>query len=162
MRSGNRRRAQRGFTYLAAMVLVALLGAGLAAYGETWTHAQQRAKEAELIWIGNQFREAIALYYQRTPGAAKRFPQTLEDLLEDKRFLSAQRYLRRIYLDPLTGKADWGLVPAPGGGIAGVYSRAEGRSIGRGRNGGEELAEGASYQQWKFRYDPPVPHGSKQ
>jgi type II secretory pathway pseudopilin PulG len=159
MRNGSGRRAQRGFTYLAAMVLVALLGAGLAAYGETWTHAQQRGKEAELIWIGNQFREAIGLYYQRTPGAVKHFPRNLDDLLEDKRFLTRQRYLRRLYADPFTGKNEWGLVQAPGGGIAGVYSRAEGRSIGRaviGR-GVATLPHGVAYKEWKFAYEPPQP-----
>jgi hypothetical protein len=100
------------------------------------------------------------LYYQRTPGAVKRFPQELEDLVQDKRFLSPQRYLRRIYLDPLTGKPDWGLVRAPGGGIAGVYSLGGGRSIGRAGHGGMEVSGGASYQEWKFRYEPPASHGS--
>jgi len=156
MRSG--RRKKRGFTYLAVLILVALMGGGLAVYGEMASHARQREKEAELIWIGNQFREAIGLYYQRTPGAAKRFPETLEDLLEDRRFLTHQRYLRRIYADPFTGKSEWGLIQAPGGGIAGVYSLAEGRSIGNlvlGRNP-DVLPSGATYQEWKFMYEPPI------
>jgi hypothetical protein len=141
------------------MIFVAMLGGGLAAYGETWSHAQQRAKEAELIWIGNQFREAIGLYYQRTPGAAKRFPTRLEDLLDDRRMLSRQRYLRRIYPDPFTGKHEWGLVHAPEGGIAGVYSLAEGRSLGRaviGR-GTASLPDGVAYKGWTFTYEPPLP-----
>lgn len=125
MQSG--RRAQSGFTYLMAMIVVAVLGTGFAAYGEAASRAREREKLAELRWIGVQFREAIGLYYQRTPGAAKSFPRSLEDLLEDKRFLSRQRYLRRIYLDPFTGKAEWGLVPAPQGGVMGVYSLADGR-----------------------------------
>lgn len=160
MRSGSRR-AESGFTYVAVMILVALLGTGLAAFGESWSHAQQREKEAELIWVGNQFREAIGLYYQRTPGAVKRFPQSLEELLEDKRFLSPQRYLRRIYPDPLTGKRDWGLVLVPGGGIAGVYSLAEARPIGRVRTDGAQPSGAASYQEWKFRYEPPASPNSR-
>lgn len=158
MRSGSRRNAQHGFTYLAAMILVTALGTGLAAYGETWVHAQQREKEAELLWIGDQFREAIGLYYQRTPGAAKRYPPRLDDLVEDKRFLTRQRYLRRIYPDPFTGKAEWGLVQAPEGGIAGVYSLSEGRSIGRaviGPGGAKTLSEGVAYREWRFTYEPP-------
>jgi uncharacterized protein GlcG (DUF336 family) len=141
MRSGDRRGRQHGFTYLAALILVALTAGGLAAYGEVTSHARQREKEAELVWIGNQFREAIGLYYQRTPGAVKRFPQELEDLVQD-------------------GKPDWGLVRAPGGGIAGVYSLGGGRSIGRAGHGGMEVSGGASYQEWKFRYEPPASHGS--
>lgn len=121
------RRAQTGFTYLMALMLVAVLGTGLAAYGEAASRARDREKLAELRWIGNQFREAIGLYYQRSPGTAKTYPARLEDLLADSRFLSRQRYLRRLYRDPFTGKADWGLVPAPQGGILGIYSLADGR-----------------------------------
>lgn len=130
MRSGSTGARQRGFTYLAALILVALMGAGLAAYGEVASHARQREQRAELAWIGGQFRQAIGLYYQRSPGTAKRYPESLEHLLEDRRFLSRQRYLRRIYADPFSGKAQWGLVPAPQGGIMGVYSLAAGRAAG--------------------------------
>jgi type II secretory pathway pseudopilin PulG len=151
MRSGSRDKRQLGFTYIAALILVALLGGGLAAYGELATHARQRESEAQLQWVGNQFREAIGLYYQRTPGSAKQFPQKLEDMLEDRRFLSRQRYLRRIYDDPLTGKSAWGLIMAPEGGITGVYSLAEGRPIRSGLNG-----ETASYRDFRFIYTPPA------
>jgi type II secretory pathway pseudopilin PulG len=154
MRSGS---SQRGFTYIALMILVAALGTGLAAYGELASHAAQREKEAQLAWIGEQFRQAIGLYYQRTPGAAKRYPQTLRDLLEDKRFLTPQRYLRRIYRDPLTGSTEWGLVEAPGGGIAGVYSVSGASSVGRATAGGISTTPGGvPYHEWKFVYTPPV------
>jgi type II secretory pathway pseudopilin PulG len=105
MPSGKRRHS--GFTYLSALLLVAVTGASLAAFAETWSHARQREKERELQWIGNQFKQAIGLYYQRSPGRVKHYPESLDDLLEDKRFVSRQRYLRRIYPDPITGKPDW-------------------------------------------------------
>lgn len=119
MASGSR---QRGFTYLTALLLVAVSGAALASFAGAWSHAREREKQAELRWVGGQFRQAIGLYYQRSPGTAKRYPERLEDLLEDKRFLTTQRYLRRIYPDPTTGKAQWAFVTAPGGGIKGVRS----------------------------------------
>jgi len=148
---------QAGFTYLAVLLLVVALGAGLAAYGELASHAHQREREAELKWIGGQFREAIGLYYQRTPGSAKRYPQRLEELLEDRRFLTPQRYLRKIYRDPMTGQAEWGLVQAPEGGISSVYSLSEDRSIGQAVLGRrlEIVPAGARYRDWKFTYDPP-------
>ncbi|MDH4095775.1 MAG: type II secretion system protein [Betaproteobacteria bacterium] len=138
-------------------MIVALLGSGLAAYGELASHAQQREREAELKWIGGQFREAIGLYYQRTPGSVKRYPQRLEDLLQDRRFLNAQRYLRRVYRDPMTGTTEWGLVQAPEGGIAGVYSLSEARSISQAVLGQRQyvVQAGALYQDWKFTYEPP-------
>lgn len=112
-------RGQTGFTYIAVLLLVAALGMGFAAVGETWSHAREREKRAELRWVGNQFRQAIGLYYERSPGL-KRYPEKLEDLIEDKRFVTTQRYLRRIYADPTTGRAAWEVVVAPGGGVMGV------------------------------------------
>ena len=121
---------QKGFTYLAILFVVAVTGLGFAGLGEAWSRTRQREKEAELLWIGNQFRQAIGFYYERSPGATKRYPDKLEDLLEDKRFVTTQRYLRHIYADPITGKPDWDFVSAPGGGIMGVKSRSTSRAFG--------------------------------
>ena len=143
-------RRDAGFTYLGVIFLVAALGAGAAATAEVWSHSRQRAKEAELLWIGHQFRQAIALYYQRTPGALKRYPETLEDLVLDPRHPGIQRYLRRVYADPITGKADWALIEAPGGGVMGVRSRSERVPIRTLQSAGSASA----YSQWKFSYEP--------
>jgi type II secretory pathway pseudopilin PulG len=150
---------QSGFTYLALLIAVAVGGGVLAAVGELTSHAQQREKEAELLFAGHQYRQAIAAYYERSPGGAKVFPQKLEDLLEDKRYPMPQRYLRRLYPDPVTGKTTWGLMDAPGGGIIGVYSLAEQKPI---KSGGfsredETFADAAGYADWKFFYTPPKP-----
>jgi hypothetical protein len=108
MKSGSPPDRQTGITYLAVLFFIAASSAMLAATGIIWSHERQRQKEQELLWIGNQFREAIGLYYQRTPGAIKRYPERLEDLLEDRRYLTTARYLRQIYRDPMTGKTQWG------------------------------------------------------
>jgi type II secretory pathway pseudopilin PulG len=81
------------------MFFIAASGVALASITEIWTTDRQRQREAELLRVGAAFRDAIALYYERTPGAVKRYPPTLEDLIEDRRYLSLQRYLRKIYLD---------------------------------------------------------------
>ena len=146
MRSGRR---AHGFTYLGALLLVAIVGASLAAAGTVWSHANQREKEVDLIWTGKQFTHAIGLYYQRSPGAVKRYPSKLEDLLEDHRYPTPQRYLRRIYSDPITGKPNWRLVPAPEGGIMGVQSSSTAKSI-------RVMKSGATYATWRFVYEPPI------
>lgn len=156
MSSGRR---QRGFTYLAVLLAVAVIGIGLAATGKIWSQARQREQEQELLFVGNQFRQAIALYYQRTPGAAPRYPAELEDLLQDKRYPGTQRYLRKLYADPMTGKPEWGLVTAPGGGIMGVYSLSGMTPI---KTSGfwerDRTFEGANhYSDWKFFYEAPRP-----
>ena len=64
-------RCQRGFTYLAVLFIVATITAGLALIGEMWETAAKREKEAELLFIGDQYRKANGRYYESTPGAAK-------------------------------------------------------------------------------------------
>jgi type II secretory pathway pseudopilin PulG len=147
---------QQGFTLAGALILTALLGAGMAAYGEIASHAAQREKERELLFVGNQFRQAIGLYYEGAPGGAKRFPRKLEELLEDNRFPTPRRHLRRMYADPITGQAQWGLLPAPDGGIMGVYSLSEAAVIkSQGFTGRDAVFDGAArYSDWTFGYAP--------
>ena len=105
-------RHQRGFTYLAVLFAVAILGAVLASTAVVWQAQVQRDKEQELIFIGHAYRQAIAQYYERTPGTAKQFPKKLEDLLEDKRQTRLTRYLRKVYRDPMAASKEWGLIGA--------------------------------------------------
>ncbi len=159
MRPGENNRREQGFTYLAVLLAIAIIGAGLLKTGERWSRSNQREKEQQLLWVGNQFRNAIGLYYQRTPGAVKRYPQSLEELLEDKRYLPAQRYLRTIYRDPMTGKAEWGTVMSPEGGIAGVHSLSNALPL-KQENFPDRFARLAGskrYSDWKFLYEAPTP-----
>ena len=148
-------RAERGFTYLGMLLIVALLGFGLAAFGELYSHAAQREKERELLFIGNQFRDAIASYYNKSPGA-KVYPKKLDDLVEDKRFPMPQHHLRRVYSDPMTGKAEWALVEAPEGGFMGVHSLSEETPIKSGDFGAKDaaFADAENYTKWMFTYSP--------
>ena len=116
------RRAQneRGFTYLWVLVAIAVLGIGLLAVSEVWVTSARRQKLVELEWIGAQFTQAIGSYYQSTPGAAKAYPLTLQDLLEDRRYVTMRRHLRTVYANPFTGKQDWEQVVAADGRIRGV------------------------------------------
>jgi len=146
----------RGFTYLGLLFFIAIMSVTLAMAATLWSFAQQREKERELLYVGNQFRRAIGLYYERTPGTVKRYPGSLEDLLLDNRYVTIQRYLRDIYRDPITGKREWGLVPAPTGGIMGVYSKSEADVIKTGNfQYVDRLLEGKKkYVEWKFVYLP--------
>jgi type II secretory pathway pseudopilin PulG len=147
---------QAGFTYLTALFLVATLGVMWAAIGTVWEKVSQREKEKELLLVGEQFRNAIGAYYEKSPGSLKKYPETLEDLLQDKRQLGVQRYLRKIYLDPMTRSNKWGLVKSPLGGIMGVYSLSEKMPVKRsGFEGGQaDLSGKTKYSEWIFVYRP--------
>jgi type II secretory pathway pseudopilin PulG len=149
-------RRQQGFTYLAMLFAVLALGIMLAAAGLLWQTQVKREKEAELLFIGAEFRRAIASYYRAIPSQPA-YPASLEDLLQDMRFVDTRRHLRRIYADPFTGKAEWGLIDQPGGGIAGVYSLAEGVPLKQGNFHPDDLGfEGkGAYHEWHFIARPP-------
>jgi len=140
-----------GFTYLAMLFAVVLMGLALAAAANVWDTASKRDKEVELLFVGQQFRTAIDSYYNASPGAAKEFPRSLDELLIDKRFPQSVRHLRRIYIDPLTGDRDWGLVKL-GDRIVGVHSNALGEPL-KQTGFAAELASfqsASTYADWKF------------
>jgi type II secretory pathway pseudopilin PulG len=118
----------RGYTYIGVLLLVALLSAGLAATGQSWSQAAQRERERELQFRGQEILAAIKSYVAATPaGQAPQDPVSFDDLLLDRRSLIPRHHLRRIYIDPFTLKPDWVLVPAPAGlnGFKGVHSASE-------------------------------------
>jgi type II secretory pathway pseudopilin PulG len=147
-----RARTCQGYTYIGLLLLVAMLGIGLAVVSEVWQTAQKRDREEELLFVGAQMRHAIALYLASGSG----YPATLEDLVTDRRFPEARRHLRRIYRDPFTGRAQWGLVKPDGKYITGVYSLHEGEPF---RQTGFRLADQAfegkkKYSDWIFSPSP--------
>jgi type II secretory pathway pseudopilin PulG len=144
---------ERGFTYIGFMMAIAVMGAGLVAYGELASHSAQREKEVELLFRGEQYRAAIASYYKKE----QRYPQTLADLLEDKRYPMPVRHLRKLYRDPVTGEEQWAVVEAPGGGIMGVHSKSEEAPIkvGNFSLANQEFVDKERYADWKFIHSPP-------
>jgi type II secretory pathway pseudopilin PulG len=146
---------QRGFTYLTVLFLVAILMGGLAVVGEVWETSAKREKEADLLFVGNEYRKAIQRYV--LAGKAQ-YPRTLDDLLKDPRQPSTQRYLRKLYPDPMTGKNEWGFVKGPDGGIGGVYSLSEDKPLKvAGFKQRDASLEGAQkYSDWKFAFTPVV------
>lgn len=149
-------RSQYGFTYVALLIIIALLGVGLAAKGMAWHGSSQRDKEAELLFIGEEFREAIALYYYRTPGQVHEYPRSLNELLEDSRFQGTQRYLRRIYRDPMTRSAQWGVVFTTDGRVKGVHSlsKDQPQKTGNFSEINKEFSNKHTYAEWRFVFEP--------
>ena len=115
-----------------------------------------REREVQLLFAGEQFRRAIGSYYEASPGSVKQYPRRLEDLLDDSRFVGRRRHLRKIYRDPMSGRAEWGIVRAPDGGLAGVYSRSEAKPLKTaGFATGQDAFNGAErYSAWEFIYRP--------
>ena len=134
---------EAGILYLALLFSVVLIGIVTAVAAPLWRTVVQREKEEELLFRLREFRQAVAAYQ----AVHKRFPQKMEDLLEDKTQLVTRRYLRRIYPDPMTGKADWEVEfqtdrTGAVSGIKDLHSRSPGIGLKRVRGKGER------YQDW--------------
>ena len=163
----------------ALLVSLSLMGLLMSMALPVWSQQARREREAELIFRGEQYARAIALYQRRQPGA---FPSDLDTLV-------AGRYLRRKYGDPMRGDAEFRVLrqtdqEAPGSAAvgegrsgagtepgAGRGSAASSRS-GRGRTGGGGGIEGGivgvvsrsteaslrayngrrRYDEWEFTY----------
>ena len=146
---------QSGFTYVGLMVLVAVIGVAAAATISVGELARKRAAEEQLLFVGRQYIKAFLEYELNTPqGHASRAPSRLADLLQDPRQPGVRRYLRQLYPDPVTGKLDWQLIQAPGGGVMGIRSASCAATIRRSFTDGDfmYLDGKRRYCDWTFAY----------
>lgn len=144
-----------GFTYIGLLILMAISGIALAGVGIVWHQDAQREREKELIFIGEELRNAIGSYYESSPSASKQFPQRVEQLLLDDRFPIIKRHLRKLYKDPITQSETWGLEIEQGH-IIGFYSLSVQKPI---KKYGfppqyDSFGQADQYTQWKFVYLP--------
>lgn len=155
LRSGSAPRA-RGFTYVALLFALAVFAVAGVSFLQYWSENVRRERERELLSIGREFVEAIASYYESTPGPQKRFPASVEHLVQDPRFVGTRRHLRRVYIDPMTLSAEWGIVKSTDGGVMGVFSLSDAAPRKQaGWPAWVQAVQGAGrYSDWKFVYVP--------
>lgn len=79
---------------VAMLIAIAVAAIWMSAALPSWRQQMIREKEADLIFRGEQYARAIHLYRQKNNGA---LPQSFDQLVQG-------RYLRKKYLDPITGK----------------------------------------------------------
>lgn len=143
---------------LALLVILLMLLPLMSAETRLWQTRLRRERETELLFVGDQYARALAAYRDAEPIRA--YPKTLAELVDDRRGLTPRHHLRRLYRDPLTGSADWGLVYDGDRRIVGLYSLAAGRPFKQ--NGFapayRAFAGSASYRGWLFA-PPQAPAG---
>jgi hypothetical protein len=84
--------SERGYAMAALLVGMAVMAIMLGVALPVWRTAVQREREAELVFRGEQYANAIAIFQRRTGG----YPQTLDQL-------EKTRAIRKLYKDPITG-----------------------------------------------------------
>ena len=143
---------ERGYAMAALLVSLAVMSVLLSVAMPVWRHQAQREKEAELVFRGEQYARAVALWRSKNQ---QTFPPSIDVLVQG-------RYLRKKWKDPITGD-DFEVIgaanPNPGapggrggppqsgtqvaGGIAGVRSKSKDTSIRLYMNQNK-------YNQWNF------------
>lgn len=142
-----------GFALMAALVAVAIAAAGSLAALRYGAAQQQREKEAWLLFVGQEYRVALERYAAAGKGTPARGPRELEDLLVDRRGSTPLHHLRRLYPDPMTGRADWVLLRDASGGISALHSNSSRATMRRSGFGASEkgFENATTYRGWVFR-----------
>jgi len=123
-------RNEAGFTYVGLVFFVAILGLVGAATLKVDALLRRAAAEQDLLEIGAEFSEALRSYAAATPRGYPTAPPSLQELLKDPRFPGTRRHLRKIFVDPITGKSEWGIVyQGDKIGVLAVYSLSQAQPL---------------------------------
>ena len=105
--SNRRRHSQGGYALLMIFLMAAIIALMLYQQLPRVAFESEREKEQLLIDRGEQYTRAIQLYYLANN---QTYPTSLDDLEKQEK-----RFLRRRFVDPFTGKADWRIIHTNGG-----------------------------------------------
>lgn len=102
---GCRRAGEPGYAMAALLVTLGVMAVMMTAAMPVWRHQAQREKEAELIFRGEQYARAVALYQRKMgPGT---IPPNIDTLVQ-------QKFLRKKYKDPMVPDGEFQIVPFGG------------------------------------------------
>jgi type II secretory pathway pseudopilin PulG len=137
---------------LALLIALMLMSIALAGALDVWSLERRREQEKQLLFVGDQYRQAVVRYYR----VGRAYPASIDDLLTDSRFQIPMHHLRQAYPDPITGKNDWKFL-LQGDRIFGVYSSSEAQTIKRAGFPQRyvEFENEATYGGWRFVYLAP-------
>lgn len=121
MKSGRARSKDSGYVLLALMLTLTLMLIALSVEAPRIAQQIKRDKEEEMIHRGKDYATAVKRFVHKSGG---QYPVSIEQLENTNHI----RFLRKKYVDPMTGESDWKMVhvgeaeikiPAPKG-IAGT------------------------------------------
>jgi type II secretory pathway pseudopilin PulG len=107
VRQGSRSRScvpvspESGYTMVMFFIILAVMAIMMGAAVQLASFSMQREKEAELIFRGQQYAEAIRQFQQKFG----RLPVTLKEIWE-----ADPKVIRRPFKDPILDTEDWGLI----------------------------------------------------
>jgi len=121
MKSRRVRSKESGYVLLAVMLTLTLMLIALSVEAPRIAQQIKRDKEEEMIHRGKDYATAVKRFVHKNGG---RYPVSVEQLENTNHV----RFLRKKYVDPMTGESDWKMVhvgeaeikiPAPNPGLSG-------------------------------------------
>ena len=103
MKSGQARSKESGYVLLAVMLTLTLMLIALSVEAPRIAQQIKRDKEEELIHRGKDYATAVKRFVHKNGG---RYPASIEQLENTNHV----RFLRKKYVDPITGESDWKMV----------------------------------------------------
>lgn len=102
MLASDERQGEQGFLLLGLVVAIFLIMLALGVAAPRVAHELRREQEVETVRRGNAYVRAIEVYYLKMG----HYPTSIEQLEKTNNI----RFLRKRYIDPLTGKDDWRVI----------------------------------------------------
>ena len=143
---------QAGYTYMALLLALAVISMTVGLGASMLTNSVRRDKEEDLLYAGDQIRQAIERYHALNLTGQYPYPRDLDALLRDPFQPGLKRHLRRVYLDPISPAEDWVLIRDERRGIIGVHSSSTREPL---KTGGfpkeyENFRNAKTYADWHF------------
>jgi hypothetical protein len=155
-----RRQKESGYALLMVLLLAACIAIMLYREVPRVAFEAERQREMMLVDRGNQFKRAIQVFVtDKTNNPTRRYPASLDELES----FNNHRYLRRRYVDPMTGKDEWRLVHINGGVLTdSVTTQQPSSTSANGAQPGSTTPNPPAYITSQAYMDPTNPNGTNQ
>ncbi len=148
-------RSEAGFTFIAVLIMVVVMGIMLGAIGQSVSVVMKREREKELIFRGLQYRDAIERWSKKGV-PLKDLKDLVEPTVSSNASASKDRFLRKLYKDPITG-GEWKTLPTPPDPVQGIWGVASKSSDEPFKQGDfpeviKDFKGKTKYSDWEFVY----------
>ena len=94
----------RGYAMAALLVMLAVIAILMTVAMPVWRQQARREQEAELVFRGEQYARAIALYRYKNAQVPNALPPSIDVLVDG-------RYLRKKFKDPMSKDGEFVVIP---------------------------------------------------
>lgn len=99
-----RKTEQQGYSYLWFLFILVFISIFFSNNLIVYSTIKKKNNEEELFRIATMYCKALNEYYTNSPTGIMVYPDAFVNLLRDPRYTKDVRYLRTLFLDPITNK----------------------------------------------------------